>query len=130
MYIMTDEEFEGAVQEALDSIPERFTADLENVAILVDDEPDEEEMGEDADVYETEDGDVLGYYDGVSLLERADGYGDYGDYPDTIVIFKGPHERLGGNRAETLEEVKRTVIHEIGHYFGMDEDQIEQMGYA
>ena len=77
----------------------------------------------------TEDGDLLGLYDGVSLYDRGDGYG-VGDYPDTITIFKGPHERLGGNREETLEEVRRTVIHEVAHYFGMDEEQVDDMGYA
>ena len=78
----------------------------------------------------SEEGDLLGLYDGVSLMERGDGYGMPGDYPDTITIFKGPHERLEGGREEILEEVRRTVIHEVAHYFGMDEDQVDEMGYA
>lgn len=130
MYKMTDEEFEAAVQAAIDSIPDRFLDELDNVAIMVADEPDEDVLADPEGIYGTEDGDVLGYYDGVSLLERADGYGEFGDYPDSITIFKGPHERLEGGREEVLEEVRKTVIHEIGHYFGMDEDQIERMGYA
>lgn len=141
MYKMTDEEFEGAVQDAIDSIPDEFLDELENVVFLVEDEPSEEQLaafddeeeiddGMELDGLFTEEGDLLGLYDGVSLLERADGYGYGGDYPDTITIFKGPHERLEGGREEILEEVRRTVIHEVAHYFGMDEEQVDDMGYA
>ena len=141
MYKMTDEEFENAVQDAIDSIPDEFLDELENVVFLVDDEPsdeqlaafdDEEELddGLELDGLFSEEGDLLGLYDGVSLMERGDGYGIPGDYPDTITIFKGPHERLEGGREEILEEVRRTVIHEVAHYFGMDEEQVDEMGYA
>lgn len=139
MYKMTDEEFEGAVQDALDSIPEEFIDDLENVVFLVADEPSDEQLaafdeedyddGMELDGLFTESGELLGLYDGVSLLDRADGYG-YSEYPDTITIFKGPHERMEGSREEIIEEVRRTVIHEIAHYFGMDEEQVDDMGYA
>lgn len=124
---LTDGEFESAVQDAIDSIPDEFFDELENVAIVLADEPDEEDF--EADGLYTEDGDLLGIYDGVSMLERGDDYG-FGDYPDTITIFKGPHERLGLSKKETLEEIRKTVVHEIAHYFGMDEDQVEDMGYA
>ena len=127
MYKLTDEEFDKAVQDAIDSIPEKFLDDLENVAFMVADEPEEEDF--EGDGLYTEEGDLLGLYDGLSLDERGDGYG-LGDYPDTITIFKGPHERLSDKKAEVIEEVRRTVVHEIGHYFGMDEDQVEEMGYA
>ena len=140
MYKMTDEEFEGAVQDALDSIPDEFLEELENVVFLVEDEPSDEQIAAfDEDDYDdgmeldglfTEDGDLLGLYDGVSLYERGDDYGACGDYPDTITIFKVPHERLEGGREEILEEVRRTVIHEVAHYFGMDEEQVDDMGYA
>ena len=141
MYKMTDEEFEGAVQDAIDSIPDEFLEELENVVFLVEDEPSDEQLaafddeediddGMELDGLFSEDGDLLGLYDGISLLDRADGYGYGGDYPDTITIFKGPHERLEGDREEILEEVRRTVIHEVAHYFGMDEEQVDDMGYA
>lgn len=141
MYKMTDEEFEGAVQDAIDSIPDEFLEELENVVFLVEDEPSDEQIaafddeediddGMELDGLFSEDGDLLGLYDGISLLDRADGYGYGGDYPDTITIFKGPHERLEGDREEILEEVRRTVIHEVAHYFGMDEEQVDDMGYA
>lgn len=71
--------------------------------------------------------DLLGLYDGIPLTER-----DEYDFcpPDVITVFKGPHERLCETREEMVEEIRRTVVHEIGHYFGMDENDIERMGYA
>ena len=127
MIKLSDEEFEAAVMDAIDSIPEEFLDELENVAIVVADEPEDEDF--EGDGYYTESGDLLGLYDGLALTERDSHYG-MGDYPDTITIFKGPHERLGGSRAYVLEEVRKTVVHEIAHYFGMDEDQVDDMGYA
>ncbi|MBQ9043972.1 MAG: metallopeptidase family protein [Eggerthellaceae bacterium] len=127
MYKMTDAEFEAAVQDAIDSIPDEFLDELENLAFVIAEEPDEEDF--EGDGLYTEEGDLLGLYDGLSLAERDSGYG-FGDYPDTITIFKGPHERLEGGRAEIVEEVRKTVVHEIAHYFGMDEDQVDDMGYA
>ena len=128
MVNLTDEEFEAAVQSAVDSIPEEFLDDLENVAILLADEPDVDDFG--GDGYYTEEGDLLGLYDGIALTERGGWYGAGDDYPDTITVFKGPHERLSDDRAEVLEEIRKTVVHEIAHYFGMDEDQVDEMGYA
>ena len=128
MVELTQEEFEEAVQEAIDSIPDEFLDDLENVAILLADEPEDEDF--EGDGYYTEEGDLLGLYDGIALTDRGDWYGAGDDYPDTITIFKGPHERLSDDRAEVLEEIRKTVVHEIAHYFGMDEDQVDEMGYA
>lgn len=125
---LTDEEFEEAVQSAIDSIPDEFLDELENVAILLGDEPEEQDF--EGDGYYTEDGDLLGLYDGVALTERGDTYGAFDDYPDTITIFKGPHERLSDDRAVVIDEIRKTVVHEVAHYFGMDEDQVDDMGYA
>ena len=127
MVELTDEEFETAVQDAIDSIPDEFLYELENVAIVIADEPQEADF--EGDGYYTESGDLLGLYDGLALTERDGGYG-FGDYPDTITVFKGPHEQLEGDRAQIIEEVRKTVVHEIAHYFGMDEDQVDEMGYA
>ncbi len=125
MFPMTDEEFEGAVQEALDGMPDQFMDALENVAIMVQDEPESyqlEELGT-----EHEPGELLGLYEGVNLLERADGYDM--DLPDVITIFKGPHERLFSSRDEVVSQARKTVIHEIGHYFGLDDGRLHEMGY-
>lgn len=115
MVRFTDDEFDALVEDAIDSIPERFLAELDNVVFAVEDEPD--------------DGETLGWYDGVSLLERGGSYGALDDYPDCITVFKGPHERLSDDPAVVAEEVRKTVVHEVGHFFGMTEEQIEAMGY-
>ena len=69
----------------------------------------------------------LGLFDGLSIVERANGYDD--DIPDVITIFKGPHERCFDSREEIVEEIGKTIIHELGHYFGLSEDQLAAMGY-
>ena len=131
MHRMTDSEFESAVEEALGCIPERFLDALENVAVVVEDEPNDYHLEtlEDPDCLGASvcDNELLGLYDGVSLPDRADGYDS--DVPDVITVFKGPHERCFGSRAEIVEEIGKTVVHEIGHYFGIDDARLYEMGY-
>ena len=139
MHRMTDEEFEAAIEEALDAMPEQFLDALENIAIVWEDEPSAYHLGLDdegdvaswQDASECEDeplpDDLLGLFDGLSLVERAEGgYDD--DIPDVITIFKGPHERCFSSREEIVEEIGKTVVHELGHYFGLNEDQLAAMG--
>ncbi len=149
MYRMTDEEFETAIEEALDAMPEQFLEALQNIAIVWEEEPNAYHLGCDEDEWEecaeerarcegdgseaTDEGyeplpdDLLGLFDGLSLVERADGYDD--DIPDVITVFKGPHERCFESREEIVEEIGKTIIHELGHYFGLNEDQLAAMGY-
>ncbi len=137
MHRMTDKEFERAIEEALDAMPDQFLEALENVAVVWADEPsayhwgwDGDENWEDAEDAEDEPlpDDLLGLFDGLSLVERAEGgYDD--DIPDVITVFKGPHERCFSSREEIVEEIGKTVIHELGHYFGLSEDQLAAMGY-
>ncbi len=128
---MTDEEFESAIEDALDCIPEQFLDALDNIVIVAEDEPDDYHLrcGEDPDVLAGayQEGELLGLYEGVNLVERCDGYEM--EVPDVITIFKGPHERLFRTREAVVEEIKKTVIHEIGHYFGIDDARLEEMGY-
>ena len=163
MYRMTDEEFEAAIEEALDAMPDQFLTALENVAVVWDDEPSAYHLGIDesewdawheavvsaaeqgwnaegalaednlsGEVFAEDDDllgdDLLGLFDGLSLVERASGgYDD--DIPDVITVFKGPHERCFASREEIVEEIGKTVIHELGHYFGLDDDKLYEMGY-
>lgn len=126
---ISDDEFEGAIQAALDAMPAAFLDELENVVIMAQDEPEPWQL-ETGDGTVSDTGDLLGLYDGVNIYDRGDSYGSYGDYPDSITIFKGPHERLSDDKAVVLEEVRKTVVHEIGHYFGMDEAQLDAIGYG
>ena len=126
MVKVDDARFDEIVSDAIDSIPAEFLDELDNVVFLVEDEPSAEQRAD--DIADGGTGDMLGLYSGVNLYERGDYYS--GDLPDSITIFKGPHERMCANAAELAEEVRRTVVHEVGHYFGMDEAQVDQMGYA
>ena len=126
---MTDEKFDEIVEGALDSIPDRFWDDLENVIFTVADEPDEEQLDSVEDWNSVCLGDeLLGLYDGTPLTERDSYYGT-GDLPDVITVFKGPHKRCFPNEDELAEEVRKTIVHEIGHYFGNDEETLSEMGY-
>lgn len=130
MYRMTDDEFEAAIDEALDELPPRFLKSLSNIGIAMEDEPSEDDLGQAE--YGTEDavsGELLGLYTGIPITERGEDYGEFGaDLPDFITIFKGPHERAFSSREEIVKEIKKTVIHEIGHYFGMDEESLQRVG--
>ena len=130
---MTNDRFEAMVEDAIDSIPDRFFDELENVVFAVEDEPSEEQLaGADEDNSVREGDELLGLYDGTPMTERDSYYGT-GELPDVITIFKGPHERCFGDgpdaEAAIAEEVRRTVIHEVGHYFGNDDETLEAMGY-
>lgn len=138
MYAMSDDEFEAVVQEAIDTLPERFLGALDNVGIAMQDEPDEDQLSYQGTWISAAEGDddeedgeeLLGLYDGIALTERGEDYGTFGgDVPDVITIFKGPHERCFDSREQVIEEIRKTVIHEIGHYFGLDEEQLHKMGY-
>lgn len=120
---ISDDEFDATVAEALDGVPERFKAVLHNIAITVADEPTDRERGTMADPR----GELLGLYQGVPLPQRTTGYS--GVLPDIITIFKGPHERVCGSRAQLVGQIRKTVLHEIGHYFGFDDDYLHAHGY-
>ena len=120
---MTEDEFAAAVEEALAGIPERFRRVLDNVGVAVAPEPTERELG----VAACDGGELLGLYEGVPLPRRTTGYG--GVMPDVITVFQGPHERLCATRAQMVAEIRRTVVHEIGHYFGFDDATLHAHGF-
>ena len=130
MHRMTDSEFESAVEEALGCIPERFLDALENVAVVVEDEPNDYHL-------ETlEEPDCLGLpsattscWGSTTRVAARSRRRLRRDVPDVITVFKGPHERCFGSRAEIVEEIGKTVVHEIGHYFGIDDARLYEMGY-
>jgi predicted Zn-dependent protease with MMP-like domain len=119
---MTRARFTELVEEALREIPRRFRDAMKNVAVIVEDEPPRDILEE----MEIEPPDSLfGLYQGTPLPERGWGYGNA--LPDRISIYQGPIEEACEDDDEIRDCVAETVIHEFGHYFGMDEDQIEEI---
>ena len=105
--------FEDHVRAALDSLPVELVQAMRNVAVVV-----EEENNDDPDLF--------GLYEGVPLPERGD---DAGALPDRIAIYRRPLEDEFRDPQELRREIRITVLHEIGHYFGLDEDRLTELGY-
>jgi predicted Zn-dependent protease with MMP-like domain len=117
---VTHSEFEALVERALRTLPRRFREEIANVAIVVEDWADDETLRE----LDIEPPDTLyGLYRGIDLTHRDTSYGNV--LPDTIHIYQGPIEEDCADAAEMAELVRDTVIHEIGHYFGLDDDTME-----
>lgn len=122
MVEMTRKEFEALVERALRRLPRRFRGRLENIAVVVEDWADEatlEEMG-------IEPPDTLyGLYQGTDLTRRDSSYG--GVLPDVITIFQGPIQEDCESLEEMEDLVRDTVVHEVGHYFGLDDDRLYEL---
>src|SRR5580704_10178525 len=117
---LTRAELERVVGEALESLPKRFADLVENVLIAVEDEPTAEDLdGIEADA--DGDSEVLGIYRGVALTERTH---DMPLLPDEIAVFRGPINRVSRSHDEAVREVRETLMHELGHYFGLDHDEM------
>lgn len=131
LYEVDDEEFEQMIQDALLSIPERFRSAIDNVAFVMQEEPDAYQRSRisrgTSDHVRKE---LLGLYSGIALTRRGAYYGTGNTQPDIITIFKGPHMRVSRSAEDLHERVRKTVVHEVGHYFGMDEQQLRDMGYG
>jgi predicted Zn-dependent protease with MMP-like domain len=104
--VISRREFEQLVAQAVGELPERFTSLLNNVAVVVEEEPSDEDL----DLLDDPDDDLLGIF-------RA-----HPPLPDQVVIFRGPILRNARDRRDAIREIRETVIHELGHYFGLDDD--------
>lgn len=113
------EEFEALVEQALEGLPEEFAELLENVAVMVEDEPDPEDLEA---LGMEPDEELFGLYQGVPLAERDTFY--QGAMPDRVFIYRGPILRSCDNRRQVIREIRDTVVHELGHHFGLDEDDM------
>ena len=119
---LTRTEFESVVDEAIESLPKRFADLIENVAIAVEEEPTAEDLESvDDDADDAADVELLGIYRGVALTERSH---DMPLMPDEIAIFRGPINRVTSSRSDAVKEVRETVMHELGHYFGLHDDEL------
>lgn len=112
---VTRDRFEDLVADALDEIPEGLGRLMDNVAIVVRDG--------------TSDGHLLGHYDGIPLTERSEGY-DGMVLPDKITIYRLPILAICADEAEVVEQVRITVVHEVAHHFGIDDDRLDELGWA
>jgi predicted Zn-dependent protease with MMP-like domain len=118
------DDFDRALRKALSELPPVFRKALDNVAVVVDEWPPDwllDELGippEDT---------LYGFYHGVPLPERS--FQDSGNLPDKISIYRGPLEEDFPGREELWREIRVTLLHEIGHYFGMDEEELSRLGY-
>jgi predicted Zn-dependent protease with MMP-like domain len=114
--------FEDLVADALDEVPDELAVEMENVAVIVEDWPTPEQL-------EGRRGTLLGLYEGVPLTARDPiTYG--GVLPDKITIFRGPLCERARDEEELADQVRVTVLHEIGHYFGMDDARLHELGWA
>jgi predicted Zn-dependent protease with MMP-like domain len=120
---MDRRKFEKLVDRAIQELPKEFRKRLENVAIIIEDSPSDELLDE----LEVPEGDTLfGLYEGVPLTER--GF-EAPLYPDRIRIFQDPIEEECDSEDEIKEEIKTTIVHEIAHFFGLDDDYLDELGY-
>ena len=117
---MTREQFRELVEEAIDTIPSKFAREVRNLAIVIEDEPSAELLDQmDMDPDDT----LLGLYQGTPLNERGWGYGN--QLPDRITLFQLTIEDdCAGDEDEIVIAIGETLIHELGHYFGMSEEEI------
>lgn len=116
---MNLERFEQAVDDVLTSLPAWVNDKIDNLMITVEERPTREQ---------DPDGDgLLGLYEGVSLPERSADY--WGALPDRIYIFRSPHVALHLGEEELLEEIRRTVLHELAHHLGIDDERLTEIGW-
>ncbi|MFC5231566.1 metallopeptidase family protein [Pseudonocardia zijingensis] len=112
---MTRRRFEELVSDALDTLPPDLTAAMDNVVVLVEDRHDS-------------DPELLGLYEGVALTERTSNYG--GVLPDRITIYQDAILDICDDEDDVVHEIAVTVVHEVAHHFGIDEETLEELGWG
>lgn len=116
MVEIDEERFAELVEQALADVPEELAALMDNVVLFIEDDAP------------ADDPDLLGLYDGTPLTERDSSYA--GVLPDRIFVYRNPTLAICETEADVVEEVRITVVHEIAHHFGIDDDRLHQLGYA
>lgn len=116
MLELTPDEFEKLVVAELDLLPDDMVDGLDNVVFLVEDRPEDGSL------------DMFGLYDGVDLTAR-DRYG-FGELPDRIIVYREPHLAECDSIAELRDELHVTLVHEIAHYYGIDDAELHRLGWA
>ena len=124
MVRLTQRQFLRQVQQAYQELPDNVTRALENLDVVVERWPSAELL---ADLGEVEGGGLLGLYVGVPLPDRGS---ELPQLPDLIYLFQRPIERRCNTHRQVVDEVRVTLLHEVGHYFGLDEEDLERQGYG
>lgn len=123
MFTLTDEQFDKLITRAMDELPQEYITGLDNVAIVMADEPTEEQM---VKMKLREEGKILlGLYEGIPLTQRGAGYTFV--LPDKITLFKHSIMMVVRNEDELFEQIKRTLWHEIAHYYGLGHGRIHEL---
>ncbi|WP_067351705.1 metallopeptidase family protein [Microbacterium hydrocarbonoxydans] len=113
---MDADAFEALVVDELDRLPDEMVDGLDNVVFVVEDRPEDGSL------------DLFGLYDGLALTERGQ-YG-MGELPDRIIVYREPHLAAADTEGELRDEVHTTLVHEIAHFFGIDDEQLHELGWA
>ena len=113
---LNEEEFEKIVISELDALPDEMVDGLENLVFVTEDRPADGSL------------DLLGLYEGVALTER-DRYG-FGELPDRIVLYREPLLSVAADLEELRDEIHITLVHEIAHYYGIDDDELHRLGWG
>lgn len=119
MLRVSHDEFEALVERALDLLPEEFGELLDNVVVVIEEEPSDEDLALFDDMDDADD--LLGLYRGVPLSVRET---SYCELPDQVVIYRRPLLRLCRTRRQLIGEVRDTVVHELGHHFGLSDEEM------
>jgi predicted Zn-dependent protease with MMP-like domain len=119
---VSEERFEALVEDALESIPPEYADEMENVAVIIEDWPTPEQL-------DGRRGTLLGLYEGIDLPDRSP-LSYSGVLPDRITIFRGPLCNLARDEEDLARQVRVTVLHEVGHYFGLSDDRLHELGWA
>ncbi len=122
METVTEEEFEKLVAEGMNMIPERFREKIDNLAVIVEDEPSDEELAS-VGIKKGMGKTLLGLYEGVPPVKSA-----YREFPDRIIIFRLPILGMARRKEDVPGIVADTVRHEVAHHFGMTDEEIEKLG--
>lgn len=112
---MSADEFEKLVIDELDALPDDMVDGIENVAFVTEDRPEDGSL------------DLLGLYDGIALTER-DRYG-FGELPDRIILYREPLLAVAEDLEELKDQIHITLVHEIAHFYGIDDDQLHELGW-
>lgn len=121
---LTESDFEQLVVDVLDSLPESLLNVLDNVDVVIEPEPSREQLDRMGIIH----GSLFGLYEGIPLTQRDSGYSIVA--PDKITIFQRVIEGSCSNEEEVADQVRTTVIHEVAHHFGIDEEKLDELGWS